>query len=662
MSERSGSQANQFDRKNGLGVLKLQKSEDSPWLKRGRSEQRGPDSALSKLREFREQRESTEGYQAGSSTERGRSSRTNLGITHRIAQSPFGLDQPMFQRHRTAASQLREIKQIARDGSIITKMCHAPTYRQDNSYVTRSRAGSGSSSIFNESVAKMRQKITKEIDERTKLSEEKENEKSDSDDFQISLASRLRRQRVARSDRSLEQQTPVEKKLLQARKLMGRFEEGCLSTEKSVDKSSLRETPVEDANTSGPIIGQDVKEGIAEAEHAEAKNCEGAADRNKIEEGLNGNLSAATTNDDSSFESNAKQESEVKDEPESRSEETSKHQGHSFERSRLIASRIFEKLESKKGIERATKVGIMCEMESKTCVSSTLEAVSTDLEEKSEQSSGYEDHKTVLKQKLKRDSFEVKLTKARPINIHGFNYKDSIAETKDSKNLGSEELETEGINVKEIGAVVEMSLKDSLPKLAPPDAHPKRSPTVAPKPSPPVPQAHSPETAIVLGSGEKIRVAVQLPDEEGYNEEGETEERGESSIEEPTQQSVATLRNSLFGGSASSLEKMLSRGMGGTLSASPVVLRKKQVTERRQVVSNVEVTKNGVTSMSVTQAYRLERRSESDATRNAEEAGLLPTLYTRFEKPKKPGSASKARKSGLEPITFSVKLSDDVID
>ena len=90
--------------------------------------------------------------------------------------------------------------------------------------------------------------------------------------------------------------------------------------------------------------------------------------------------------------------------------------------------------------------------------------------------------------------------------------------------------------------------------------------------------------------------------------------RGESSIEEPTQQSVATLRNSLFGGSNSSLEKMLSRGMGGTLSASPVVLRKKQVTERRQVVSNVEVTKNGVTSMSVTQAYRLERRSESDAT------------------------------------------------
>lgn len=158
MSERSGSQANQFDRKNGLGVLKLQKSEDSPWLKRGRSEQRGPDSALSKLREFREQRESTEGYQAGSNTERGRSSRTNLGITHRIEQSPFGIDQPMFQRHRTAASQLREIKQIARDGSIITKMCHSPTYRQDNSYVARSRAGSGSSSIFNESVAKMRQK------------------------------------------------------------------------------------------------------------------------------------------------------------------------------------------------------------------------------------------------------------------------------------------------------------------------------------------------------------------------------------------------------------------------------------------------------------------------------------------------------------------------
>ena len=54
--------------------------------------------------------------------------------------------------------------------------------------------------------------------------------------------------------------------------------------------------------------------------------------------------------------------------------------------------------------------------------------------------------------------------------------------------------------------------------------------------------------------------------------------------------------------------------MGGTLSASPVVLRKKQVTERRQVVSNVEVTKNGVASMSMTHSYRMERRSESDAT------------------------------------------------
>ena len=54
--------------------------------------------------------------------------------------------------------------------------------------------------------------------------------------------------------------------------------------------------------------------------------------------------------------------------------------------------------------------------------------------------------------------------------------------------------------------------------------------------------------------------------------------------------------------------------MGGTLSASPVILRKKQVTERRQVMSNVEVSKNGITSMSMTQAFRMERKSESDAT------------------------------------------------
>ena len=38
---------------------------------------------------------------------------------------------------------------------------------------------------------------------------------------------------------------------------------------------------------------------------------------------------------------------------------------------------------------------------------------------------------------------------------------------------------------------------------------------------------------------------------------------------------------------------------------------------------------------------------------------LLPTLYTRFEKPKKPGTAPRTRKIGFEPVTLSVKLSDD---
>lgn len=99
--------------------------------------------------------------------------------------------------------------------------------------------------------------------------------------------------------------------------------------------------------------------------------------------------------------------------------------------------------------------------------------------------------------------------------------------------------------------------------------------------------------------------------------------RGECTIEEPTQQSVAALRNSLFGGSSASLEQMFSRGMGGTLSASPVVLRKKQMTERRQVVSSVEVSKQGMVSMSMTQMFRMERKSESDAT--VSELSELPT-------------------------------------
>lgn len=54
-----------------------------------------------------------------------------------------------------------------------------------------------------------------------------------------------------------------------------------------------------------------------------------------------------------------------------------------------------------------------------------------------------------------------------------------------------------------------------------------------------------------------------------------------------------------------------------------------------------------------------------DLQRSVDEAELLPTLYTRFEKPKKPGTAPKtrfAKKAALSPITLSVKLSDDPED
>ena len=86
------------------------------------------------------------------------------------------------------------------------------------------------------------------------------------------------------------------------------------------------------------------------------------------------------------------------------------------------------------------------------------------------------------------------------------------------------------------------------------------------------------------------------------------------SIEVPQPASVANLRLSLFGGDKTSLEKLMSRGMGGVLSKSPVKLRTQQVTsERRQVMSSVEVSTNGVEALSTTRvSMRMSTKSESE--------------------------------------------------
>ena len=57
----------------------------------------------------------------------------------------------------------------------------------------------------------------------------------------------------------------------------------------------------------------------------------------------------------------------------------------------------------------------------------------------------------------------------------------------------------------------------------------------------------------------------------------------------------------------------MSRGMGGVLSKSPVKLRTQQVTsERRQVMSSVEVSTDGVEALSTTRvSMRMSTKSES---------------------------------------------------
>ena len=530
MSERSTVQ-NRLDRSSGLGPSRLQKSDATQWLNRGRKETTGVDSALSKLRDLRQMREPAVGSNTGT---RSGLSRSNLSLTERLTKSTCSIDQPMFQRHRTTASQLREIKQIARDGSIITKMSQTAAFRKDRSSVTRSRAGSDSS-VLSESYLTTRQNVRTDTNEQMNSRYEKENEQGDVDDLVTSLSSKLRKQRYAFGEGSFDKQTSVEQKLSQAREILGSrvstTARETLGVERRSEASILLQRLQDDAKRPlgrDSVPSETNGQGIAKTDFVDGEKLETTATcakQNSTDKGISNDI----RNDSDKVDRTEITETAIKHESEVITSKSPELQEHSFERSRLIASRIFEKLESKKHTETATKLGLHCKMESETRTSCKLDAVSSDLEEKSEQTLGRREHAAVQKHELKKDAFEVKITKTKPINISGLEQqlqsKDGIQGRTENATAGSEELETKSIDVRKMTKIVEMSLNDCGTKLAPLELPLKRSPTVPPKPSPPVSPKPGSKSSIVLGSGEKIRVAVELPEDERNDQENETEER-----------------------------------------------------------------------------------------------------------------------------------------
>lgn len=77
------------------------------------------------------------------------------------------------------------------------------------------------------------------------------------------------------------------------------------------------------------------------------------------------------------------------------------------------------------------------------------------------------------------------------------------------------------------------------------------------------------------------------------------------------------------------MEKLISRGMGGVLAKIPVKLRTQQVTsERRQVMSSVEVSSNGVETLSTTRvSMRMTTKSESEAEVRLTSVVLIDGLF-----------------------------------
>ncbi|XP_065062887.1 uncharacterized protein LOC135689562 isoform X1 [Rhopilema esculentum] len=638
-------------------------------LGRNRGDNAGLGTPLSKLKELRQ----SEARNA-SRTCSGISSRSNFSLAERLSQTSYGRDKPLFQHRRTAASQLREIKQISRDGSIITKTSQSASLSQEKSTGTRSRAGSGS---LKEDVLLGKAISSKVSGEWTTLRRETtESDNDENAEGQTGIGSKLRSRRYERSYGDyVSKRSEISKRSEQKGDRETSKTPRSDLTDTASRASELLQRILSDKSRPFPSLPIDpnleVKEKIEPKPEENLENepkCSSLTIKNKSEHIIHKEVQAISDSRVQHTQTSALAQ-RIEEKVLRMPEDSVSSETPSFERSREIASKIFQKLDSKKDIEAIPALQRL--NKSKLDTDSTTEQLTVEKVKAAEKQEIFKkdevevgsDHKEEQKSERDRQEVLLKIHKTKAISIPP-----AVSNImKCSKSAEAEvKVTKKDVGDKEPNVVCSVEFQS--------DVHGVRShdktdaggqrPKTEPINIPPavLPKPKSPKSSIVLGSADKITVSIEQPKDEEVNDNVfSSPERCESSIEEPEQMSVASLRNSLFGGN-SSLDKIFSRGMGGTLTGSPVLLRKQLMVERRQVVSSVEITQHGKTAMSMAQmSFRVETKSESDSAISTGDSELLPTLFTRFEKPKKPKTSPKPRvgmKTSLQPVTLQVKLNE----
>ena len=487
----------------------------------------GVDSALARLRDLRQQRETRTAGQMDSRVGLGLGSRSNLSLAERFGRLPFNKDQPTFQHRTTAASQRREIKQIARDGSIVTKVSETSASRQERRFASRSRAGSGPS-VSTETFLKSRESTATTTEDNTS-------------DLASTISSRLKnRKHEAGSDNVPGQQdgkglTAVEENIFHARQIIGlknsRSGGNNTTTEKQTEASILLEKIKGDFKRKGKFgrlsgDGEENEGGkldcvdAGRTEKETDKSCDNANSKNADENSIKNENDKAPV-EEFHKENTVITKTTVMQASEEINEDSPEVESQSFERSRLIASRIFEKLESKRSQESKTKLGLQRKVESET--SRKLEIVISDSENKREEKGP--DNKTLHQNDHGNDGFEIEITKTKPISIPGFENHNRPGMESERKDSSRESRAQEKGNQNVTGIITGIGDKDNGTKLTPPVASLRLSPPVSPKPSPLVSPKPSPKSSIVLGSGDKITVAVELPDDDKNTQEDDKEEK-----------------------------------------------------------------------------------------------------------------------------------------
>lgn len=539
VSERSASHSNRFDRQAGVAQIRGG-GESNPMLSRIKTETSGIDSALSRLKDFRQQKETRTTTQIGNRP--GLSSRTNFSLTERLSQSSFGRDQPTFQHRRSAASQLREIKQIARDGSIITKTSQISTWRKENVSATRPRAGSNSSVLGENLASKIGQNAAIKSGDCTNLQKQNESIRGEVTDPAQSIASRLRSRRYSRDaggEASSKRQTgenftTTKDRLSQAKLRLGLKAEkaggDALGGEKSSEASVLLEKikrdivePVEGAHeTQLPIGAEGTKEGN------DSSNVEDSV-KNEIDE--SGETQQERKMSAGYVESRTATRIEQMTSSEEVHEAAHEDEAFSFERSRSIASRIFEKLDSKKAIEMKSKFAVEQRRERATCVSEKIEKNSGEAGKRIQQKQVIVEREVLQQEALSKNAFDFEIEKTKPLRIPKITDVSNQEMEKEAKCSVAKN----GSLLKESGGVAskgEVSTAKAAKRTPPPVARKptpaasvKSSPEVSPKSSQAVTLSPSFPPSIFLGSGETIRVAVVSPKDHNGSSDEDLEEK-----------------------------------------------------------------------------------------------------------------------------------------